>query len=147
VKKAMTQLDLDAGDLSPAVYTPVSAAANLRRSALVGAVLGVLAIVVLSLVGHPLAGVFGCLGLALGAVNNRMLQKSVVRYAAYDGVSRKQFRRGVLSRLGLITLLAILLGFFVRPDGLGVFFGLAAFQILMLIGATVPVFRSLRPTS
>ena len=143
----MTQLDLNAGDLSPAVYTPVSAAANLRRSARVGALLGVLAIVVLSIVGHPLAGVFGCLGLALGAVNNRMLQKSVVRYAAHDGVSRKQFRRGVLSRLGLITLLAVALGFFVRPDGLGVFFGLAVFQILMLIGASVPVFRSLRPTS
>jgi hypothetical protein len=143
----MTQLDLDAGDLSPAVYTPVSAAANLRRSALISAVLGVLSIVILALVGHPLAGVFGCLGLALGAVNNRMLQKSVLRFAAQDGVSRKQFRRGVMARLGLITLLAVALGFFVRPDGLGVFFGLAVFQILMLIGASVPVFRSLRPTS
>lgn len=142
----MTQLDLDAGDLSPAVYTPVSAAANLRRSALISVALGVLAIVVLSVAGHPLMGVFGCLGLALGAVNNRMLQKSVVRYAQTE-VTRKQFRRGVVSRLGLITALAILLGFFVRPDGLGVFVGLAVFQILMLIGASVPVFRSLRPTS
>jgi hypothetical protein len=30
---------------------------------------------------------------------------------------------------------------------LGVFVGLAVFQVLMLIGAAVPVFRSLRPTS
>jgi hypothetical protein len=133
-------------DLEPAVYTPVSAAANLRRSAIIGAALGVIAIVVLSVAGHPLMGVFGFLGLALGAVNNRMLQKSVVRYAQTE-VSRKQFRRGVVSRLGLITLLAIGLGFFVKPDGLGVFVGLAVFQILMLIGASVPVFRSLRPTS
>jgi hypothetical protein len=149
-EEAMTQLDFEAGpagDLSPAVYTPVSAAANLRRSSLISVALGVLAIVVLSLVGHPLAGVFGCLGLALGAVNNRMLQKSVVRYASAEGISRKQFRRGVMARLGLITLLAVLLGFFVRPDGLGVFVGLAVFQILMLVGAAVPVFRSLRPTS
>jgi hypothetical protein len=134
-------------DLQPAVYTPVSAAANLRRSSVIGAGLGVIALVVLSVAGHPLAGVFGCLGIALGAVNNRMLQKSVVRYAAHGEVTRKQFRRGVMARLGFITLLAIALGFFVRPDGLGVFFGLAAFQILMLIGASVPVFRSLRPTS
>jgi hypothetical protein len=137
---------LDAVDLEPAVYTPVSAAANLRRSALIGAALGVVAVIVLSVEGHPLMGVFGCLGLALGALNNRMLQKSVVRYAQTE-VSRKQFRRGVISRLGLITLLAIGLGFLVKPDGLGVFVGLAVFQILMLIGASVPVFRSLRTMS
>jgi hypothetical protein len=133
--------------VEPVVYTPVSAAANLRRSVVVSAVLGVVATVVLSVAGHPLMGVFGGLGLALGAVNNRMLQKSVLRYAAHEEIGKKQFRRGVMSRLGLITLVAIGLGFFVRPDGLGVFVGLAVFQILMLIGAAVPVFRSLRPTS
>jgi len=132
--------------VEPAVYTPVSAAANLRRSSVIGAGLTVVAIVVTALNGHPLMGIFGGVGVALGALNNRMLQKSVIRYAQTE-VTRKQFRRGVVSRLGLITLLAIALGFFVRPDGLGVFVGLAVFQILMLIGASVPVFRSLRPTS
>jgi hypothetical protein len=133
--------------VEPVVYTPVSAAANLRRSVVSGAVLGVAGIVVLSVAGHPLMGIFGCLGLALGALNNRMLQKSVLRYAANEHIGKKQFRRGVMGRLSAITLVAILLGFFVRPDGLGVFVGLAVFQILMLIGAAVPVFRSLRPTS
>jgi ATP synthase I chain len=133
--------------MEPVVYTPVSAAANLRRSVVISAVLGVGAIVVLSVMGHPLMGIFGCLGLALGAVNNRMLQKSVIRFATHAEVGKKQFRRGVMGRLSFITLLAIVLGVFVRPDGLGVFVGLAAFQILMLIGASVPVFRSLRPTS
>lgn len=133
--------------MEPVVYTPVSAAANLRRSAVVGAVLGIVAVVVLSLQGHPLMGIFGCVGLALGALNNRMLQQSVIRYATTPGVGRKQFRHGVMGRLAVITLLAIAVGWFVRPDGLGVFVGLAVFQILMLIGAAVPVFRSLRPTS
>jgi hypothetical protein len=133
--------------MEPVVYTPVSAAANLRRSAVLGGALGAVAIIVLSVEGHPLMGVFGCLGLALGAVNNRMLQKSILRYAASEEIGKKQFRRGVMGRLGLITLVAIALGFFVRPDGLGVFVGLAVFQILMLIGAAVPVFRSLRPSS
>lgn len=137
---------LDAVDLEPAVFTPVSAAANLRRSVIVGAALGIVALIVLSIAGHPLMGVFGLLGLALGAVNNRMLQKSVIRYAQTE-VTRKQFRRGVVSRLMFVTVLALALGLFVRPDGLGVFVGLAVFQILMLIGAAVPVFRSLRPTS
>ena len=134
--------------MDPAVYTPVSAAANLRRSIIVSAVLGVIAIVVLSIAGHPLMGVFGCLGLALGAVNNRMLQRSVLRYASAGGaITKKQFRRGVMARLGALTLIAIGVAVLVRPDGLGIFAGLAVFQVLMLVGAAVPVFRSLRPTS
>jgi hypothetical protein len=133
--------------LEPAVYTPVSAVANLRRSALLGAVLGIVGIVVCAVEGHVLMGVFGFLGIGLGAYNNKLLQKSVIRYAMSENVGKKQFRRGVMTRLGLITLLAVGLGLLVRPDGLGVFVGLAAFQILMLIGAAVPVFRSLRPTS
>jgi hypothetical protein len=112
----------------------------------VSAVLGAVAVVVTSLAGHPLMGVFGCLGLALGAVNNRMLQRSVLAYAA-DGIGKKRFRRGVMARLGAITLLAIGLALIVRPDGLGTFAGLALFQVIMLIGAAVPVFRGLRPTS
>jgi hypothetical protein len=133
--------------VEPVVYTPVSAAANLRRSAIVGAALGAASIVVTAMYGHPMAGVFGCVGIALGALNNRMLQTSVVRFASSPEFGKKQFRRGVMGRLGLITLLAIGVGLLVRPDGLGVFVGLAVFQILMLIGAAVPVFRSLRPTT
>jgi len=133
--------------VEPVYYTPVSAAANLRRSALLGAVLGVVATVVCSIEGHPLMGVFGFLGLGLGAYNNKLLQKSVLRYATQPEIGKKQFRRGVMGRLGVITMLALVLGLLVQPDGLGVFVGLAVFQILMLIGAAVPVFRSLRPTS
>ncbi|PZS16657.1 MAG: hypothetical protein DLM57_09935 [Pseudonocardiales bacterium] len=133
--------------VEPVVYTPVSAAANLRRSAVIGAVLGVVAIVVTSLQGHPLMGVFGSVGLALGALNNRMLQRSVIAYASDPKMNKKRFRNGVLGRLGGITLVAVAIGLLVRPDGLGVFAGLAVFQILMLVGAAVPVLRSLRPTS
>jgi len=133
--------------VEPVYYTPVSAAANLRRSALLGAVIGVVATVVCTVEGHPLMGVFGFLGLGLGAYNNKLLQKSVLRYATQPEIGKKQFRRGVMGRLGIITMLALVLGLLVQPDGLGVFVGLAVFQILMLIGAAVPVFRSLRPTS
>jgi peptidoglycan biosynthesis protein MviN/MurJ (putative lipid II flippase) len=133
--------------VEPAVYTPVSAAANLRRAVIVSAVLAVVAIVVTSIAGHPLIGVFGLVGLGLGALNNRMLQTSVLRYAADENMGKKQFRRGVMARLAVVTLIAIALALLVRPDGLAVFVGLGVFQILMLIGAAVPVFRSLRPTS
>ena len=133
--------------MQPAVYTPVSAAANLRRSAIVGAVLGIVAVVVTAINGHVFMGIFGCVGIALGAINNRMLQMSVIAYANHPEMGKKRFRNGVFGRLGAITLLAVAIGLLVRPDGLGVFAGLAVFQILMLVGAAVPVFRSLRPTS
>ena len=124
----------------------VDAAANLRRSALVAAALGAASIVVLSLIGHPLMGVFASLGLALGAFNNRLLQQSVINYAT-SGTSRKlPFTRKVFARLAFITAISLGIALLVRPDGLGVFAGLAVFQILMLVGAAVPVFRSLRPS-
>jgi len=132
--------------VEPVVYTPVSAAANLRRSAVVSAVLGLVAIVIASVAGHPLAGVFGCVGLALAAVNNLMLQKSVIRFAT-AGVEKGKFRGGVMMRLGGITIVAIIIALLFRPDGYATFAGLAIFHILMLVGAAVPVFRSLRPHS
>ncbi|HEU5266526.1 MAG TPA: ATP synthase subunit I [Jatrophihabitans sp.] len=133
--------------MEPVVYTPVSAAANLRRSMIVSAVLGIAAVVGAAFAGHVLFGVFCCAGLALGAVNNRMLQKSVIRFATSGNPSKKRFRRGVLARLGAVTLVAIGVAVLVRPEGLGVFVGLAVFQVLMLVGAAVPVMRSLRPTT
>lgn len=132
--------------MEPVVYTPVSAAANLRRSIVISTCLGVAALVATTIAGHPLMGMFACVGLALGAVNTRILQRSVIRHAT-AGSTKRQFRGGVMGRLGVITVLAILAALIVRPDGLAVVAGLAVFQVLMLVGAAVPVLRSLRPTS
>jgi hypothetical protein len=122
----------------------VSAAANLRRSVVISAVLGIVAIVIASVAGHPLAGVFGCVGLALAALNNQMLQKSVVQFAT-SGVTKGKFRGGVMLRLGGITIVSIIIALLFRPDGYATFAGLAVFHVMMLVGAAVPVLRSLRP--
>jgi hypothetical protein len=132
--------------VEPAVYTPVSAVANLRRSVLISVALGIGSVIVASIYGRPFLGMFVCVGFALGAINNRMLQRSVIRRAQGE-VSLGRFNGGVFGRLGSITAIAILLALLVRPDGLGTFAGLAVFQVLMLVGAALPVFRSLRPTS
>lgn len=134
-------------DLEPVVYTPVSAAANLRRSIMISVVLGAVAIAVFAVEGHPLMGVFGFLGLGLGAYNNRLLQRSVLRYARDESIGKKQFRHGVVGRLAAVTAVAVICAVLTRPDGLAVFVGLAVFHAIMLVGAAVPVFRSLRPTS
>lgn len=123
----------------------VDAAANLRRATVVSAGLAVVALVVTSVLGHPLMGVFAALGLGLGAFNNRLLQKSVLRYAADAAMDKKRFRHGVLRRLAAVTALAVGCALLVRPDGLAVFVGLAVFHVIMLVGAALPVFRSLRP--
>lgn len=133
--------------MEPVYYTPVSAAANLRRSTVLSAVIGALAIIMLSIAGHPLMGVFGAVGLGLGAYNNRLLQRSVLRYATDETMDKKRFRRGVVTRLGAVTLIGVGCAVLVQPDGLAVFVGLAVFHVIMLIGAALPVFRSLRPTS
>jgi ATP synthase I chain len=134
--------------VEPAVFTPVSAVANLRRSVVLSAVLGAASIVICAFAGHPLLGLFACLGLALGAANNWLLQRSVRRHASSaPTMDKTRFRNGVLGRLGGITLIAVAFGLLVHTDGLGVFAGLAVFQVLMLFGAAVPVFRGLRPTS
>ena len=136
-----------ASPVSPVSDVGVDAAANLRRAAVVSAGLAVVAIALTALASHPLIGIFGTVGLALGAVNNYLLQRSVLRYGSDESITRKQFRNGVLRRLTAVTLLAVGCALLVRPDGLAVFVGLAVFHVVMLIGAALPVFRSLRPTS
>jgi len=124
---------------------PRVAAVNLRRSVIIGSVVGVAAVIFTSLIGHPLMGVLACLGIALGAGNSWLVQRSVVAYAASDVPNKKAlFTKNVLARLAAITAIAVGIALFLRPDGLGTFAGLAFFQMLMIGGATVPVYKSLK---
>jgi hypothetical protein len=130
--------------VEPVVYTPISAKANLRRSTILGVALALVGIVVCATQGHPLMGVFGLVGIVLGAGNNLLLQRSVIRYATAAGaITKGRFRGGVLTRLGGVTILAVALALLDRPDGFGIFVGLAVFQLLMLVGAALPMLRSL----
>lgn len=131
--------------MHPELTVPENTAANLRRSVLLACCLGGLAVIVLTPFGLLPLALFGCLGLALGALNSRLVQLSVLRFAR-DGESAKkrQFMGSVLGRLGLITLLAAAIGILLRPAGLGVFAGLAAFQILMLVNASIPLVKEMR---
>jgi hypothetical protein len=124
---------------------PAPAIANLRLSVIVSIGLGLVAVVVLGLAGHLAMGLFGCLGLALGALNSRMVQRSVVHFGASERPNKKSaFTRSVLVRLAGITLVAVGCALLVRPDGFGAIIGVGLFQMLMLVFAAVPVFRELR---
>lgn len=130
---------------APGLAVPVKAAANLKRSMLVAIPLGALALAVAAMVGHPLAGAFVFLGLALGALNSWLVQRSVVRFGESDAADKKRrFVRGVFGRLSLITVVAAAVLLLARLDGVGILVGLALFQLVMLGGATVPLLKELR---
>jgi hypothetical protein len=138
-----THLPNGGSTVIPDVTNSPRAAINLRRAALIATCLGVAGLVVLALVGYPWAGVFWCAGLALGLLNTALVQRSAARFAAIGNPSKKRFAGAVLSRLALITALALGIAVW-RPEGLAVFAGLAGFQLLMIFMAAIPLLKQLR---
>lgn len=128
--------------LPSGVAVPHRAAANLKRALVLALPFGVLALLGLTLLGHPLAGLFFVVGLGLGWVNTRLVQQSVVRYRINN--SKGAFVAAMLGRLGALTAAALVAVFLVRPDGAGVLAGLAVFQVIVLVSATIPVLKELR---
>jgi hypothetical protein len=123
---------------------PVAMAADLRRVSILAAGLGLAGMVVAFLVGRPWMGAFAVLGLLLGLLNAVLVRRSAARFATIDSPRKGTFAVSSLGRLAFITMLAFVFVLFVRPDGLGVFFGLAAFQQLMIGVGLVPLLKELR---
>ncbi|MGH3825739.1 MAG: hypothetical protein ACRDQX_00985 [Pseudonocardiaceae bacterium] len=137
----MSTPDVTKPDATPSA---VKAVVNLRRAAPIAAGLGVASFVVLAALGHPLAAVFFCGGLGLGLCNTALVQRSAARFAASGDPNKRRFAVSVLARLTLITGLAVALALALRPEGLAVFAGLAALQLLMIFMASVPLVKELR---
>jgi hypothetical protein len=127
-----------------AANVPASAVMSLRRPLLISVVVGAAALVVSALLGHVQMGILGCIGLGLGLFNSRLLQRDVLNVISRENPTRKAV--GVLSarRLLMITAIAVALGIFVRPDGLGVFFGLAVYQFINIVHTALPVLKERR---
>lgn len=127
-----------------AANVPAAVMVNLRKPALIAVGIGAVGLVVCGLLGHVVMGILGIVGMGLGVFNTRMLQKSVANVISQENPSRKAIGQASIGRLAMITALAVALGIFVRPDGLGVFFGLAIFQMI-IIGTTIaPVMKERR---
>lgn len=114
---------------------------SLRRPLVLSVVIGLVGFVVSVVFGHPVMGILGCVGLGLGLFNHRLLQRSVVRAISTESPTRKALTISSAQRLLLITLLAVAMGIFLRPDGLGVFIGLAVFQVITVTNTLVPVMK------
>lgn len=123
---------------------PLTNRRTLRRTALLAAGSAVLVVAALLALGHPLMAFFGCAGLALGLLNAWLVQRSVARFSDGQLHRKVRFTGAMLGRLAVITAVAIGCAILVRPDGLAVFGGLAVFQLLTIISASVPLIREIR---
>jgi hypothetical protein len=129
---------------TPDVTATTKSVVNLRRAMPTAAGLGAVSFVVLAPMGYPLAALFFCGGLGLGLLNTSLVQRSAARFAASGDPNKRRFAVSVLARLSLITALAVGLALALQPEGLGVFAGLAVFQLVMIFIASVPLVRELR---
>jgi hypothetical protein len=107
-------------------------------------VLTVLAIAVAGSLGHPMVGVFLGVGLLLGLLNAVGVQRSVAAITAEAHPLKKKMAVNSASRLLIITVIGLTVAFVFRPAGLGVVFGLALFQVLLVLSTALPVWKKLR---
>jgi hypothetical protein len=115
-----------------------------RRAVFMAGPIGLVGIVALALVGHPIAGLLVAAGLAAGAWNGWRVQQSAPKILASGVINKRSMSASGVRRLGYLTLLAGACAVAVRPDGWTIAIGLAAFQILLLANMVGPLVREVR---
>jgi hypothetical protein len=115
---------------------------SLRSPLITAGAVAVAGLVLTGLYGHLLMGVFGVLGMAMGLLNIRLVQLNVDKITRDEHPRKQQLALSSLSRLALITFVALGLGLAFRPDGLGVFAGLALFQVILVFSTAVAAVRN-----
>jgi hypothetical protein len=123
-----------------------SAVARGYRNALIlAAVLGVIALAAGFAVHEPYVGPFICVGLGLGGYNARKLWTDTTSLDPAVDHPRGAVMKTSLSRLGIITVFALLVALVYRQDGWAVFVGLVAFQLVMMSLLIKPLRRVIAP--
>jgi hypothetical protein len=114
------------------------------RLLIMSLVLTVVAIAAAGSLRHPMVGVFFGVGLLLGLLNAVGVQRSVAAITAEAHPLKKKMAMNSASRLLIITVVGLTIAFIFRPAGLGVVFGLALFQVLLVLSSALPVWKKLR---
>ena len=97
-----------------------------------------------ALLGYPMFGVFFGIGLALGLLNALLVRRAVESITAQDHPLKKKMALNSATRLLVITAVGLAIAFTFRPMGLGVVFGLALFQVVLVLSTSLPVLKTLR---
>jgi len=115
-----------------------------RRVFIIAAVLGGVGLLIASVLGHVVVGLLLLCGLALGAVNNILTVRSILKFTAAGDPDRKKFAKASLVRLGYISLIAALFLIVFRREGIAVLAGLAVFHLLAALATSVPALKEFR---
>ena len=108
-----------------------------RRTVLAAVIFGVIGMALCLVFNQPWAALGLGIGLGLGISNFRLIQRSVIKVGKRaDENRRRPLALNTLSRMGLITVVALGLLFVKFPLGFGLLGGLALFQLLLLLNVT-----------
>jgi len=89
------------------------------------------------------AQAFG-IGLGLGLVNAVLVQRSVEAITADAHPLKRKMALNSATRLLVMTVIGLTIAFIFRPQGLGVVFGMALFQVVLVISTALPVMKKIR---
>jgi hypothetical protein len=96
------------------------------------------------LLGHVMVGVFFGIGLALGLLNAVLVQRSVEAITAEAHPLKRKMALNSATRLLVMTVIGLTITFIFRPQGLGVVFGMALFQVVLVLSTALPVMRKIK---
>lgn len=113
----------------------------------ISVVLTGLATVAAGLLGHVTVGVFFGVGLGLGLLNAVLVQRSVDAITADAHPLKRKMALNSATRLLVLTVIGLTIAFIFRPQGLGVLFGMALFQVVLVISTALPVMKKLKAGS
>ncbi|OBK13892.1 ATP synthase subunit I [Mycobacterium asiaticum] len=134
----MTTPAQDAPLVFPAVaFRPV-------RLFVISMALTAVATLIAAYAGRPMVGAFFGIGLLLGLLNALLVRRSVESITSRDHPLKRSMAINSASRVAIITILALVIAFIFRPQGLGVLFGLALFQVVLVASTALPVWKKLR---
>ena len=106
-----------------------------------------LATLAAGLLGHVMVGVFFGVGLGLGLLNAVLVQRSVDAITAEAHPLKRKMALNSATRLLVMTVIGLTIAFVFRPQGLGVVFGMALFQVVLVISTALPVMKKIRAVS
>lgn len=108
------------------------------------AALTALAIAVAAWAGNAWYGVFFGIGLGLGLINALLVRQSVAAITAQSHPLKRTMALNSATRLMVISVVGLVIAFVFRPPGLGVLFGLALFQVVLVLSTALPVWKKIR---
>lgn len=112
-------------------------AAVARRTMVASLVVGVVGLAALLFFDQPWAALGLCIGIAMGMGNFRLIVRSVVKVGKRAQANkRRPLAMNTLSRLMVMTVIALVLVWFVTPLGFGIVGGMAVFQFVLLANVT-----------